>query len=785
MTVDDRVNRPLSQTVVETLIKSLYSASAHNPNDASQPVAVLWTDRDSQWQPVIPSLRRLMPQLLALGTYEPEQRTGPSIWLRCVIDRVLASPEIPTESTPIIYLPGVSRKDLGAAEDCPDHLKPLVELQYRGASWTQKNGKDWTVKAFLVSGNGGLGLDVARDAATHQSMLRAVGELVTASVEMLQGRHLEAEDFDRLFSDDPVRDVLAWLNDSEGVRSGWDADRWNAFVSRCEADFQFDPTKDGEIVGAERLGLREGAWASVWNRFAESPALYPGIPELLRRAMPHDLFAEPRSSWPQNNDQDESELRQSFSSLENKVQSAARELVIDLEKMHGQRRDWVWAKLGQAPLAHALAHLAKLAEGTSNNLGGASAAEMANLYANGAWKVDAAALAGMAAVKSEVDAQAVSRALNAIYSPWLESAARHLQALVEMEPLPSHGGQDANDVRVDSGGVILFADGLRFDVSQSLVERLRSQGRSVAATRRWAGLPSVTATAKPAVSPVADRIKGIALGEDFLPATVDDGRRLTTARFRKLLGNAEYQFLGAGETGDPSGRAWTENGELDHLGHALQGKLAARIDDQIGLMAERIEALLDSGWREVRVVTDHGWLWLPGGLPKSSIPVYLTNSRWARCAAIKGGSTVESPTVPWYWNSNERVAVGPGISCFGAGNKYAHGGISLQECLIPVLRITARTRTAKARVIIVAVSWVGLRCRVRIEAAQPGLSIDLRTRVNDADSSVSRVRNVDAVGAASLLVPDDELEGAPAAVVVLDKGGQVIARQSTIIGGED
>ena len=46
------------------------------------------------------------------------------------------------------------------------------------------------------------------------------------------------------------------------------------------------------------------------------------------------------------------------------------------------------------------------------------------------------------------------------------------------------------------------------------------------------------------------------------------------------------------------------------------------------------------------------------------------------------------------------------------------------------------------------------------------------------------MRPVDADGAVSLLVADDDLEGMPAAVVVLDSGGQVIARQSTMIGGE-
>ncbi len=786
-------NGKSSATVVERLKASLEAASAYNPNDAAPPAAVLWSDRDAQWRPVVAPLRGLMPQLLTLGEYDPERCIGPSIWLRCVIDGGLESPEIPSEATPIIYLPGVSCQELGAAEACPDHLKPLVELKYRGACWTQKNGKDWTVEAFLVSSKGGLGLDVARDATTRRSMLRAVSQLATESVLALKGKRLVTEDFDRLFSDDPVKDMLAWISDSESVRSSWDEGRWNGFVSRCNADFRLDPSTDGVIVAAEKLGRREARWASVWNRFAASPVLYPGVPEQLRRGMPDDLFPEPRSSWPESNEKDEAALRQDLLALGNMSASTARERVLELEDAHGSRRGWVWAKLGDAPLATALGHLAKLAQHTHNELGGASAAEMAALYRDGAWEVDAAALDSMAAVKSSADARAVEHALNAIYCPWLDSASRHLQALADSEPLPGQSRRDNSDALVNSGGVILFADGLRFDVSQRLVQHLRASGRSVAASIRWTALPSVTATAKPAISPVAECIKGLVLPEDFLPMTADAERPLTTRRFRKLLADAGYQYLRAGETGDPSGRAWTENGELDKLGHSLQGKLAARIGDQIELLSERVEALLDAGWREVRVVTDHGWLWLPGGLPKVDLPKYLTASRWARCAAIKRGSTVEVPTVQWHWNPGERIAIGPGIACFGAGNEYAHGGLSLQECLIPVLRVAAGAATFKARASIVNVSWVGLRCRVRVDAAQSeqttgqaaGFSVDLRTRVNDADSSVSRARSLDDVGAASLLVPDDELEGTPAAVVVLEKGGQVIALQSTIIGGED
>ena len=65
---------------------------------------------------------------------------------------------------PVLYLPCVGRQTLRAADDCDAMLQPLVELQYRGAIWHQRNGRDWTVEAFLTSDDA-LGLDVAREAA--------------------------------------------------------------------------------------------------------------------------------------------------------------------------------------------------------------------------------------------------------------------------------------------------------------------------------------------------------------------------------------------------------------------------------------------------------------------------------------------------------------------------------------------------------------------------------------------------------------------------------------------
>jgi hypothetical protein len=54
---------------------------------------------------------------------------------------------------------------LRATEECPDELKPLAELQYRGVFWSQVNGKDWTITAFLQTNHGGLQLKIAKDQA--------------------------------------------------------------------------------------------------------------------------------------------------------------------------------------------------------------------------------------------------------------------------------------------------------------------------------------------------------------------------------------------------------------------------------------------------------------------------------------------------------------------------------------------------------------------------------------------------------------------------------------------
>ena len=684
MPISYRTKYKAPTTLLDAVEASLLAATRHHAGVEERPAAVLWTDADGQWQAVVKKLQERLPQLFVHGIYDAAKRTGPSVWLKCIVGRTIDL-GLGVDVVPILYLPNVSRQTLRAAADCPPLLQPLVELQYRGGVWTQRNGKDWTVEAFLISDEG-LGLDVFRDDATRNSLHSALPVLAETPVTQLEGKRLEAEDFDKLMVGDQPRDLLEWMNDPKGACESWGEGKWQAFRSRCKKEYGFDPDADGAIGAAERLGLRkEVPWQQLWDRFSEAPVLYKALPDLLTRAKPTELLFNPES-WPDENDKAEARLRAALLELGPMDGPAARARVTELESEHSRRRSWVWAKMGRSPQAQALELLAALANKTGRALNGASLEDVAKNYESGGYEVDLTLVRALAEGKSNQDRAAIQAAARALYVPWLRAAAELFQQLAAKTPFGGAGRQPLIEANV--GECLLFADGLRYDLGQELRALCEERGLRVVLDRRWAGTPTVTATAKPAVSPVAGLLLGgVTLPDNFTPSIKAGGQELNTARFRKLLEDAGYQFLVAGETGDVSGKAWTESAQIDRRGHDLQLGLANLVGEELDGIVERITEMLDAGWRTVRVVTDHGWLLVPGGLPKTDLPSYLVESRWARCAAIRGQSKVSVPKVGWFWNVSAEAAIAPDITAFVAGVCYAHGGLSVQECLIPILTI--------------------------------------------------------------------------------------------------
>lgn len=767
-------------TALGRLIEHL-RAKAAALDGQTAPAAILWTDPKGEWRSLLDLLRARVEELLVLGDYRPHERSGPAIWLRCVVDRVLGAPELPDGRVPILYLPGVARQQLRAGQECPAAWRPLVELMFRGALWVQPNGSDWGVTTFLSSPRA-LGLDVARDNATTDALLRALPEVALTPLAQLSGRQLQADDFDRMLAGDVVRDLLRWMGDPEATRARLGANGWGAFCSRCRDDLGFNPDTDSDVVAGERLGGGKGPWAAVWARFAEAPASYGDVAGLLRRSRPSGELAFSRERWPDLNDQDEASVRTALTDLCELPHAKACEAVARLEAEHEGRRGWVWAHMGLSPMAQVLDPLARLAAAARSALGGSTPDDVAEAYLERGWQADAAAWEAIAASPTADEAR-VSAVVRHLLEPWLADSAHAFQAALGRAPLP--GRDDARGaLEVGDDVCVLFADGLRFDLAQRLAERLEALGCRVTLGRRWAALPTVTATAKPAVTPVADEVRGAALGDDFAAYLEKTGKPANAANLRTAMQERGIQILGDGAFDAPlshPARGWLETGEIDSLGHTLGSRLARQLGAELDRLVDRIQGLLDAGWRAVRVVTDHGWLLLPGGLPKVDLPKHLTASRWARCAVVAGDSSPDVPRARWHWNQSQWFATAPGIGCFNKSEEYAHGGLSIQECLTPDLRVE-RTAEAAATAVIASITWRGMRCLVEARARGGAVTADLRLERPSGASVAAAAKAVEADGSVSLVVSDDEYEACPLVLVLVDESGRILTQARTRVG---
>ncbi len=765
-------------TVLASLVAALRDAARFNKHELSAPRVILWPDERRSWASAIEPLRRAFPWLWSLGGYAPEEATGPAAWLRYQLDTHSG------DETPVIYLPGVGRSDFRGADQCPPLATHLFALQFQGQFWTQKNGKDWTPCAFLSTGGGGLGLDVASDEETRKAIQECLRPLLPVEVASLQSRKLEAGDFRAIVTTDPARTLLQWMGTPDTMRAKLEASgtEWESFRAVCRAAYGFDPVTEGALTAAERLTESKKGWPQVWQRYKEAPRSYPGVKELLGRLPPPSLF-EGGEFWPRLNHKAEERLEAELGTLSLASPKDAAERLELLASEHQHRAEWVWAAFDEAPLARALVYLREVAV-IAQIPGNPSTWEaLAAYYQSTGWKADYAVLRALDAARSPAATRAVSTAIRAVYLPWLEKFAMLIQSL--SATYPATGPSACRALPVEQGTVYLFADGLRFDLARALETRLARPDLEVDAvlTSDWSALPTVTATAKPAFLPLAARLGGPLTGAGFQAKEQASGKDLVQARFKQLVTELGMSYLEPTELGLPIGCAWTEHGCVDTYGHEQGAKLAWRVEEELDGLQQRITELLRVGFRKVHVITDHGWLLVPGGLPKVELPQHLTASRWSRCAVLGPGAQTGYPQTSWFWDATVGVVLAPGVSCFLAGKEYAHGGLTMQEALIPSLTVTTR-KTSGARVVVLKdLKWAGMRLNAVFDGAV-GFTVDLRGKVADAGTSFAANPVVASADGhrTSLLAPDDDHVGTAAFLVVLDHTGACIFKQPVVIG---
>lgn len=764
-------------TVLDRLIESLRSLAGTN-GESVPPEVIIWPDKDSHWVDVIPQIAE-RHETLILGEYDPENDRGPGYWIRFKLGLRYGN----ADDAPILYLPGVSQDDLKASDDCPDELRAIVELQHRGVVWKQTNGKDWTPAAFLMNRERGIGVQMSPSSAAVEALALTLQHVLNQPVAWLQAKQpVTKELLHGLVQSDTVRNILDWISDPELAMDRMDAPEQVAFIDSCKNDFSLD-LDDGPIHAAALLAGRRGRWKQVWSRYREAPRNYPGVRERLQAAgaasgqMRIDVETgrpEDADVWPQFNEAAEAALRIALEGLTDMTPAAARDRVMELEGEHGHRRMWVWAQLDESPLAGTIEHLAALAAATRVVPAG-SLGDLSAWYVSGGYQADDASMRALSSVEAVQDVALIRETVRHIYFDWLDELSSRFQDGYADDP-SSYASPEARG-RSD-GTVLIFSDGLRFDLGVRLAELVRGAGLQADLGWHYAALPTVTFTAKPALTPVANEFGP---GQDLSPVVLTTGTEVRNPNLNKALEDAGYQILDDFEVGNPQGRAWSEEANIDGLGHDRKADLAAAVEAELRQLVSRIEMLVNSGWKRVEVVTDHGFLHVPGGLPKVELKHHLVANRKGRCARLsESGQSGGHPTVTWRWDDSVRFAVSRGAGCFEEGKEYEHGGLSLQECVVPHLVISRDD--APGEVTVTRLSWVGLRVRIEVEG--PGELVDVRTKPADPRTSLIGEPFALREGAGAAIVPEPDAEGLSAVAVVLDSEGRLLAQRPTVVGEE-
>ena len=769
-------------SIYDKVILALKQAENHNSNVMVKPEVILWPDPENQWCDIIEVLQESIPHLLVYGSFDPSKKQGPAIWLKCMISKVMPEANWDADAIPIIYLPGVAKSDLRNVENAVFNFQPLLEYQYTGTLFLQENGREWSILAFVENPTNGLGIKIAKDNATKDALKKTLPSIFQDREVLANKTIIDADYLNNQLFPDLIPTILKWMCKGDVLLNTLDAGKGEVFTNLCKSQYEFEPDHKNIKAIAEKLGSQKNSWKYVWQLYATAPHKYPEIEGLLRLAKPADLgsgmFALPEESWPQVNEQKEEALAQSLAKTAKLDVPKALISLQELEKEHSPRRNWVWFELGKSPLADALQFLVAMSSKTQEAFSTSSIDAIKDYYIIQGYTVDQNMRKALAAVKSEKDKAIIKSIIHLFYQPWLENITYKFQKLVAQDTAIFTQQSAASE----SESYVLFVDAFRYELAVEFCRRLEKQKLKVSLQAGWSAIPSLTPTAKPNVSPVATAVSTKSDITEFRPQ-LQNGKDLQTQVFRDALKAADFKLVTHANDIQATGRYWQEIGDIDTKGHDEQADMVKRIEELFDHVQEALDVAFERGVRRIKIVTDHGWLLMPGGLPKTPLNAGLTETRWGRCALVKEGAATNLLHLPWRWNPSIYIAYAPGISFFKANEEYAHGGISVHECLVPSL-IVEHPNMQHIAAEIKVVKWVNLKCTINTADVPDGYQVDIRTKYNDPKSSIVLSKGKALQGNTVTLMVDDAAEHQAATIVLLDENERILDKKPTTVGGD-
>ena len=660
----------------------------------------------------------------------------------------------------VVHLPGRRGSDLDAAPDGrPPALWAFVEYRYKGATWGQGADSrvvnpptldEWLIRQGVRFSGGGARAAVtaggpdsrlARFAGKHalselaqfpqpvnMQSLSVVGEPRDLMIELL----LDAEGAVRQWADETgdARDLarssfgIAFVGDDPAAWAEQLAvhlalvEAWDAFGRAPDYPFAARiPAQDSQrqaglalvrnailprtdvtdrlraLVnrhGAELGGLV--AWAAGRTGL---PAVIPAIAD--RRLS--DIIAAVDAA-------EAAGIAAGVAALEARLPPADKAPAID-------------SRFGVLGNVRDLARLCQRERASLENA--ASAGAMADAYASRAWQVDDAYLRIVAACREDASMAPIRRLAGRVYAAYVDVTNQRFTDFVEQTSTwPPDGlhavGELAGELwsgplKGRSRRAIIVVDALRLDIAQRLFQRLaQAELHKVAAT-----LPTTTPFGMTALLPTAGEPITVSVVKGSVALAIGssaglEGRPGRIAHLKRVLGTrgdtvafVELEAMLQGEPVPDARFVVAFTYALDDQGHSVD---TASLPDEAGRLPGRLARVIErfhtAGIGQVDVVTDHGFLWLNpadvDALGTPAIPMAQIVNRTGRYALLAPGAAAEELIrLPLPFEPALELGFPRGIRALGKAAWYAHGGISLQEAVIPHLVSRAAATVARVR----------------------------------------------------------------------------------------
>ena len=320
-------------------------------------------------------------------------------------------------------------------------------------------------------------------------------------------------------------------------------------------------------------------------------------------------------------------------------------------------------------------------------------------YAESWWQLDlwALQLAALADHLSADDRRRFAEPAWRAYGDWLDRVNRRLAEAVAREGW--HPTQATLWSRVGHPRrrtAVLLVDALRYDLARLLAEQT---GGAV----RWepealaAYLPTVTEVGMSALLPDAAGRLALAVEREQIQARLGEtpvsNRAERIARMQEHLGSGG-QVVSLEDVQKTDWRsiqtAVVLSQEVDRSGTFLADLFPAGLLGMVDRIARAIRFLASQGFEQFFVTADHGFLYLPPGVSPEGVPVPAAHWRGRRFAAGGSAEGCLGLTAAQQGLSGDLTLTFPkGLAVFalqGSVGAFLHGGLSLQEAVVPLLR---------------------------------------------------------------------------------------------------